>query len=100
MRSPNKTVEVKPPGATLKFKSGEFAVLKWNTTNGGYQDMENILINLTDKATLECYLEPKYLERLIRYINNYGTGGPNERIRKACLPALRRLGILLVSDES
>jgi hypothetical protein len=104
MRSANKTTEVKSPGVVLKWKPDEFTVLKLNVpgpsgTMGGYQKMENILIQLTDKVTLECYLKPEYVERIIRYINSYGVGGPNGRIRKACLPPLRRLGILLTSDE-
>jgi hypothetical protein len=31
--------------------------------------------------------------RLLTYLRSYGEGGPNGRMRRACPPALRRLGI-------
>jgi DNA polymerase III alpha subunit len=99
MRSPNQTTEQTPNGLVLQFTAEEFSQLKINTPGasgdmGGYQKFENLLIERTDRNRC-CALTPVELERLIRYINNYGGGGPNERIRRACKPALARLGIIL-----
>ena len=82
------------PGFTLKFAPHEFRRLKRNPPGGGgWQQFENILIEQTDPGTLTCPLNPTHLERLIRYCKSYGPGGPNKRIREACIPALRRIGI-------
>ena len=101
-RSPNHTTERAAPGVVIQFKPHEFGWLKRNTPGpsgqlGGYQRFENKLIDLTDRATLRCPLAPADLERMIRYAQKYGTGGPNQRIRDACIPALRRAGIELVT---
>jgi hypothetical protein len=85
------------PGKTITFKPHELRFLKLNTPGdsgvmGGYQRMENYL--LEHVSTLgEVYLDVKLLERLVRYCMNYGSGGPNGRLRNACIPALRRIGI-------
>lgn len=89
------------PNATslrIRFEPHEFARLKHNPPGasgkiGGYQRHENWIVEHTDPNTLECELDPERQERTRRYIRNYGSGGPNGRIRAACIPALRRAGI-------
>jgi hypothetical protein len=93
-----------PPGIVLAFTRDEFRTLKRNTPGpggqlGGYPSFENILIDLTHPRTLHCPLSAAHFERLVRYIKNYGPGGPNGRIRAACVPALRRCGIDVEPDE-
>lgn len=88
------------PATVLTFAPHEFRWLKWNEPGpsgqlGGYQRLENHIITTTDKATLRCPLDEQRLPRLIRYIQRYGSGGPNGRLRDACIPALRRAGIEL-----
>ena len=100
-RKPNKNPAHAPPGMAFQFAPELFAILKFNHPGpsgkiGGYQKMENILIECTNKITLVCVLNAKYFERLTRYIQNYGSGGPNGRMRAACIPALRRIGIDLL----
>jgi hypothetical protein len=103
VRRTNKKTTVDKPGIVLVFKPEEFACLKINTPGpsgllGGYQRLENYLvINTID---LKCVLNAKMFDRIIRYINKHGPGGPNERIRKACTPVLRRNGIFLREDRS
>jgi len=84
--------------ATITFIATEFRILKLNRPGpsgllGGYQRMENELIENTNAQTGRCFLTDKKLERLIRYCQSYGPGGPNGRLRKACIPALRRSGL-------
>ena len=83
-------------GVTLVFKPHELRMLKRNVPGpsgalGGYQRMENYLVE--NVAEYAVFLDPIRLERLIRYIGNYGSGGPNGRLRDAGIPALRRAGI-------
>lgn len=91
-----------PPGVTLSFRPHEIRFLRKNLPGesgqmGGYQQMENWLLENTN-ATGDIWLDPQRLERLIRYCQRYGSGGPNGRIRDACIPALRRAGIELLPD--
>lgn len=101
MRRPNRKTYHAAPGVWLKFTADEIGILKHNIPGpgglGGYQGMENILVAGTDRTSLRCYLTPRLFERLVRYVNSYGPGGPNDRIRRACRPALARLN-LTVSD--
>ena len=99
-RAPNKNRDQAPPGRVMTFLPHEFAYLKYNYPPsgnpkdlGGYQKEENWLIDNTDRVTWDVVLDPVHLERVPRYCSNYGSGGPNARIRKACIPALRRIGI-------
>lgn len=84
----------------LHFTPEEYACLKYNLMGpsrkmGGYQEMENWLVDNIDLTTGKCLLDAKRQFRLISYIVKNGPGGPNGRIRKACIPALARLGINL-----
>ncbi len=63
---------------------------------GGYPRHENWIIDNTD-ASGNCPMDATRLERTIRYCREYGKGGPNQRIRDACIPALRRIGIDLAA---
>lgn len=99
-RRPNAKPGRDAPGVTLAFLPHLFAILKRNTTAGGYQDFENWLLDNTDPVTLQCVLDPVRLERLMRYCRSYGAGGPNKRIRAACIPALRQAGIELLPGLS
>ena len=88
----------------LIFEPHEFSRLKRNVPGpsgrlGGYPMFENRLLDLTDPATLRCRLDATEFERLVRYINHYGGGGPNDRIRQACVPPLRRCGVNLSPEE-
>ena len=96
-RSANRTPRAEP-GVILYFEPHEMAVLKHNTPGpsgvlGGYAKEENYLVATTDRATGRCALDAVHFERVVRYILNYEEGGPNGRIRKACVPALRRAGV-------
>jgi hypothetical protein len=88
-----------PLDVAILFKPHEFRRLKVNTPGpsgrlGGYPAHENWLIANTDPASLVCRLPPRELARTIKYARpDYGSGGPNARIRAACIPALRRAGI-------
>jgi len=106
MRKPNRNAPKKIVGitsaeVTIQFTQEEFNTLKFNTPGpsgmlGGYQGQENFIIVNTDKNTFRCKLPAIRFERTVRYCSNkYGSGGPNARIRKACIPALRRMGIVI-----
>jgi hypothetical protein len=91
-------------GITLVFLPEEFLRLKHNVPGpsgkmGGYQQFENWLIAHTDRQTFECRLTSDERDRLERYCREYGPGGPNNRIRAACIPALARLGIMIQQRE-
>jgi hypothetical protein len=92
MRSPNRTPPTRP-GVLLTLRPHERAFLKENRSRGGYQDLENWLLEATRDGPV--FLDPVRLERLLRCCdpNRYGSGGPNGRLRSACIPALRRVGI-------
>jgi hypothetical protein len=84
--------------AILTFTGEELRELKLNKPGpsgqmGGYQQLENWIIQNTDPQTGRCHFTSNRLERLIRYCKNYGSGGPNDRLRRACIPALRRHGL-------
>lgn len=86
------------PGASVTLTPFEAGELKCNMTRGGYQDLENWLINNMDAATCAIWLDPVMLERVIRCCKKYGPGGPNKRIRSAMIPALRRAGIEVMPE--
>lgn len=106
IRRPNKVTERAPLDLVMEFLPHEFAVLKHNPPGptgkkgGGMQGMENYLVANTDRATLRVRLDPEHNNRLQHYIMNYGPGGPNGRMRRACIPAYRRLGIELLPEFS
>jgi hypothetical protein len=85
------------PGTVMVLQPHERRMLKVNRTRGGYQDLENWVVENTD-ASGRCELDPVHFERLVRCIKKYGGGGPNSRLRNACIPALRRGGIDLLPD--
>lgn len=100
-RKPNRNTERLPPGITLTFLPHEFRFLKLNKPGpsgdlGGLAKRENRLIELTNPSSLTCYLDPTEMEQTMRYCRKYGSGGPNGRIKAACIPAFRRQGIELV----
>lgn len=85
--------------ATLIFTGAELRCLRLNKPGasgllGGYQRMENWILRNTDAQTGKCLFTPEKLERIQRYCREYGPGGPNERLRKACVPALQRAKLL------
>lgn len=85
--------------ATLVFTGDELRCLRLNKPGksgllGGYQRMENWILRNTDAQTGKCLFTPEKLDRIKRYCQRYGPGGPNERLRKACEPALRRAALL------
>jgi hypothetical protein len=57
--------------------------------------LENWIIDNTTSAG-QCVFPPLWFARLIVYLKGYGGGGPNARVRKACLPALQRIGIIVM----
>jgi hypothetical protein len=96
-RNPTKLATV------VVFQPHEFGFLKVNTPGpsgvlGGYPRHENWLIEHTDRATLRVELDPVRLHRTITYCQKYDDGGPNRRIRAACIPALRRAGIDIAAE--
>lgn len=96
-RSGNRTPP-EPPGVILYFEPHEIGALQFNTPGpsgvlGGYAKAENFLLESIDQATGRCVLDAIHFERMVRYCLNYSDGGPNRRIRTACIPALSRAGI-------
>lgn len=97
-RRPNNN-DPTPPVTTVTFKPHEIGGLKHNEPGpsgllGGYPRHENWTLENTDPKTLRLDLDPVRLERTIRYIGpKYRDGGPNRRLRRAYIPALRRIGI-------
>jgi hypothetical protein len=102
-RKPNDN-DPTPLGKVLTFQAHEFGFLKRNKPGpsgklGGYPRHENWLIDNTDQVTFKVVLNPVKLARTIEYSQpHYGRGGPNSRIRAACIPALRRIGIDLLPE--
>jgi hypothetical protein len=97
-RAPNRTPP-KPPGTVVTFLPSEWALLKMNRSSGGMQDQENWLFQNIDRETGQCVMDDARLRRTINYCREgkgtMGRGGPNGRIRKACKPALARIGIVV-----
>jgi hypothetical protein len=84
------------PAVMIRYEltADERACLKWNEPGpsgviGGYQQFENRLIGGLDhhpETTVSKYvieLDATDRDRLTRYIQLYGGGGPNKRIRQA-----------------
>ena len=93
------------PEITLEFTPDEFSRMEYNKPGksekmGGYQGTENLLISLTDRDTLRCRLESDQHNRVRSDCQRDDKGGPNGRIRSACIPAFRRLGIELLPQFS
>ena len=103
-RAPNKN-RSHDPNVNITFTHAEFHGLKFNTPGpsgdmGGFQDMENWVIANTNPVTLECVWPPDKFTRISKYTREkpnvtYGPGGPNARLRRACIPAFKRVGINL-----
>jgi len=91
-RRPNDNPPHKP-GIRLTFTPGEAQRFRLYTTGGGLQQLVNWYYNNIDRDTQSVLVPPNILERTIRYIENYGPGGPNKIIRDSCGPALHRAGI-------
>jgi hypothetical protein len=87
----------------LTFTAQEFSVLHFNrpaaSPLGGYPRHENWIIRNSDRKTLQCVMDLERFERTIRYCREYGSGGPQGRLRKACIPALARIGIDVFSER-
>jgi hypothetical protein len=88
----------------VTFKGEELRELRFNKPGmsgslGGYQRFENWLLTHTDAQSGKCLLTPEKLERMIRYCEQYRGGGPNDRIRRACIPALLRAGIAVKKNQ-
>lgn len=99
-RKPNTTPRTEPH-FVVHFREHERGMLKRNEPGpsgdlGGWGRRENWLIENIEPSG-NCVLDFEQMGRLIYYIINYGGGGPNQRIRDACIPALRRIGIDLAS---
>jgi len=102
-RRPNFTTTREPPGVTFTFLPHEFRRLKFNKPGpsgklGGAGGYENKVIEKTDPVTLVCTLDPLTYTQVSTICRHYGPGGPNNRIRRACIPALRRVGIDLMPE--
>jgi hypothetical protein len=84
-------------GHMLHFEPHERRRLKLNKPGGGLQGMENFLVTGID-ANGDIFLDHEKLKRLKHYCGSpsYGSGGPNGRLRDACIPVLRRIGIEVV----
>lgn len=65
---------------------------------GGYQKHVNWVVDNIDADNGELRLDPIRLDRTIRYITRHGPGGPNQSLRNALIPPLRRAGIDLAAD--
>lgn len=101
-RKPNQR-SPQPICLRLVFQRHEVRRLKLNMPSaaghlGGFPRLENWLVKNIDTATGELTLDAKHEARLRHYIQNYGPGGPNGRVRAACVPAFRRAGIDLLPD--
>lgn len=100
-RRPNIT-KSEPLGVAIRFMPHEFRFLKHNEPGpsgklGGAGGTENYLVANT-KRDGSCHLTPDIYTRVSKICRGYGPGGPNGRIRRACIPALRRKGIDLMPE--
>jgi len=99
-RTPNKNPRT-APRFMVRFHPHELAQLKFNLPGptasvGGVGRLENWIIENTDEGGT-CAFDFEQMGRTIYYIQNYGKGGPNGRIREACITAFRRIGIDLAA---
>lgn len=100
MRRPNRNASGKS-GIRLFFTRDDFSELKWNEDDtGGYQSFENWLIVQIEQAEpshpdrFAVFLPDPRFGRLMRYVSSkYGSGGPNNRLRRACERPLTEIGI-------
>jgi len=100
MRQPNQNPRTDPV-FMVRFHPHEFARMKVNPPGptspvGGVGRLENWIIENTDGGGT-CAFNFEQMGRTIYYVLNYGKGGPNQRIRDACIPAFRRIGIDLAA---
>jgi len=80
----------------LTFKPEEAARFKvYPPDGGGLQQLVTWYFHNIDPTTRQCGLTQTRFERTVRYIREYGPGGPNKIIRESCIPALRRIGIIV-----
>src|SRR5215471_14934619 len=98
-RRPNRTPRGEG-GTRVTFTAEEIATLKWNikppnSELGGMARLENWILDNTDHTTRSCVFDATHQRRTINYCQNYGPGGPNGRIRRACKPAFARIGIII-----
>jgi hypothetical protein len=106
MRRPNRNPSLPAdpnhglPAVDLEFTPSEYKLLERNKSNGGYQGTENMLLDLTDPETLRCHLDPDQNARVQRDCKREAKGGPNDRIKNACIPAYRRINIELLPEFS
>jgi hypothetical protein len=103
LRRPNRN-DPTPLHVTVPVQPHELSWLKRNTEPrpkadgkrrpmGGYPLMENWCLDAYDPATGTITFDPIHFERLWTYISpKYGQGGPNGRLRRCFIPALRRIG--------
>jgi hypothetical protein len=104
MRQANRTpTNPRASISEVTLKPHEFAWLTYREAKpgkqlGGYQRMVNWVIDTTDRQTMIIALDPLRFERLKRYIQRYGGGGPNTELRRCFIPALRRIGIDLAPE--
>ena len=89
-------------GHMLHFEPHERRRLKFNERGpsgklGGIGALENHLVTGID-ANGDIFLDGPKLKSLAHYCGSpsYGPGGPNGRLRDACIPVLRRIGIEVV----
>jgi hypothetical protein len=100
-RAANRRKELAPLGFVLTFTAEEVAEMHHNPRSaagnlGGWPGLENWILDHTDPLTLECGFDAVHGMRLIVYYKSYDRGGPNARVRAACGPALKRIGIILL----
>jgi hypothetical protein len=99
-RRPN----VNPPEPiryVVTFKPEEAARFKvYPPGGGGLQQLVTWYFRNIDPVTLSCSLTDRLFERTVRYIRSYGKGSPNQILRDSCIPALRRIGIVVEANSA
>lgn len=69
-------------------------------SRGGYQDLVNWYLDNIEQPNAaglrRCWVDPIHLDRTLRGVQNYGDGGPQDRLRDACIPAFARAGVIMV----
>jgi hypothetical protein len=101
-RAPNKKKENARLGVAVNFTVEETGFMKHNEPPpgkklGGWPLLENWLLANTD-ANGDCAMDPEWFTRTVVYFMSYRDGGPNRRVRAACAPAFKRIGIILIPN--